>query len=155
MTRARAGVGMREADGNSSRRRSRPSRPARLNNGSGAELPNGQKWCRPDLRGNYPFVIAPSTAIHGTNCPSTLLLAEPQPESNTNRAAEKMPTTLKEFESVWPRIVADLQDHCRQYKLPQQSLDWFTKVPILLRPDSLGRGPMCSPVPCSRSTTTP
>jgi farnesyl diphosphate synthase len=39
-----------------------------------------------------------------------------------------MPTTLKEFESVWPRIVADLQDHCKQYKLPQQSLDWFTKV---------------------------
>jgi farnesyl diphosphate synthase len=39
-----------------------------------------------------------------------------------------MPTTLKEFESVWPRIRADLQDHCKQYKLPQQSLDWFTKV---------------------------
>jgi farnesyl diphosphate synthase len=39
-----------------------------------------------------------------------------------------MPTTLKEFESVWPRIVADLQDHCKGYKLPQQSLDWFTKV---------------------------
>ncbi|KAF2626510.1 hypothetical protein BU25DRAFT_491880 [Macroventuria anomochaeta] len=38
-----------------------------------------------------------------------------------------MPTTLKEFESVWPRIVADLQDHCKGYKLPQQSLDWFTK----------------------------
>ncbi|KAF1363490.1 terpenoid synthase [Lizonia empirigonia] len=38
-----------------------------------------------------------------------------------------MPTTLKEFESVWPRIVADLQDHCKAYKLPQQSLDWFTK----------------------------
>lgn len=39
-----------------------------------------------------------------------------------------MPTTLKEFESVWPRIRADLQEHCKQYKLPQQSLDWFTKV---------------------------
>lgn len=39
-----------------------------------------------------------------------------------------MPTTLKEFESVWPRIVADLQEHAKQYKLPQQSLDWFTKV---------------------------
>jgi farnesyl diphosphate synthase len=40
-----------------------------------------------------------------------------------------MPTTIQEFEGVWPRIVADLQAHCRQYKLPQQSLDWFTKVP--------------------------
>lgn len=39
------------------------------------------------------------------------------------------PTTLQEFESVWPRIVADLKDHCKQYNLPQQSLDWFTKVP--------------------------
>ncbi|CAN9221231.1 unnamed protein product [Alternaria alternata] len=38
-----------------------------------------------------------------------------------------MPTTLKEFESVWPRIVADLQEHCNGYKLPKQSLDWFTK----------------------------
>ncbi|KAL1653274.1 Farnesyl pyrophosphate synthetase [Didymella pomorum] len=38
-----------------------------------------------------------------------------------------MPTTLKEFESVWPRIVADLQDHCKGYNLPKQSLDWFTK----------------------------
>ncbi|KAH9859343.1 hypothetical protein IAQ61_011124 [Plenodomus lingam] len=36
-------------------------------------------------------------------------------------------TTLAEFESVWPRIVQDLQHHCKQYNLPQQSLDWFTK----------------------------
>jgi hypothetical protein len=40
-----------------------------------------------------------------------------------------MPTTIEEFESVWPRIRADLQAHCEQYKLPQDSLDWFTKVP--------------------------
>jgi hypothetical protein len=39
-----------------------------------------------------------------------------------------MPTTLQEFESVWPRIRADIQAHAQQYKLPQQSLDWFTKV---------------------------
>ncbi|KAF2467830.1 terpenoid synthase [Lindgomyces ingoldianus] len=38
-----------------------------------------------------------------------------------------MPTTLKEFESVWPRITVDLESHCKQYKLPQQSLDWFVK----------------------------
>jgi hypothetical protein len=46
----------------------------------------------------------------------------------TNKLKVKMPTTLKEFESVWPRIVADLQDHCKGYNLPKQSLDWFTKV---------------------------
>ncbi|CAI6297464.1 unnamed protein product [Periconia digitata] len=36
-------------------------------------------------------------------------------------------TTIQEFESVWPRIVGDLEAHCKQYKLPQQSLDWFIK----------------------------
>lgn len=36
-----------------------------------------------------------------------------------------MPTTLQDFESVWPRIVGDLEAHCKQYKLPKQSLDWF------------------------------
>ena len=40
----------------------------------------------------------------------------------------KMPTTLKEFESVWPRLVEDLADHCTQYKMPQQPLDWFVEV---------------------------
>jgi hypothetical protein len=42
-------------------------------------------------------------------------------------------TTIKEFESVWPRIVADLVAHSKQYKLPQQSLDWFIKVNIFAR----------------------
>jgi hypothetical protein len=39
-------------------------------------------------------------------------------------------TTLKEFESVWPRIVGDLEKHSKQYKLPKQSLDWFVQVHI-------------------------
>ncbi|KAF2816218.1 farnesyl pyrophosphate synthetase [Mytilinidion resinicola] len=38
-----------------------------------------------------------------------------------------MPTTLKEFESVWPRLLEDLTEHCKAYKLPQQSLDWFRR----------------------------
>lgn len=38
-----------------------------------------------------------------------------------------MPTTLQEFESVWPRILDDLNEHCKGYKLPQQSLDWFRR----------------------------
>ncbi|KAF2021421.1 terpenoid synthase [Aaosphaeria arxii CBS 175.79] len=38
-----------------------------------------------------------------------------------------MPTSLQDFESVWPRIVGDLEAHCKHYKLPQQSLDWFIK----------------------------
>ena len=39
-----------------------------------------------------------------------------------------MPTTLKEFESVWPRIVADIEGHAKSYKLPKQPLDWFVQV---------------------------
>lgn len=43
-----------------------------------------------------------------------------------------MPTTLQEFESVWPRILDDLTEHCKGYKLPQQSLDWFRMVSTAL-----------------------
>lgn len=44
------------------------------------------------------------------------------------RLLVNMPTTLKDFESVWPRIVADLESHAKSYKLPQQPLDWFVQV---------------------------
>ena len=36
-----------------------------------------------------------------------------------------MPTTLKQFESVFPKLVADLKQHAEQYKLPTQALKWF------------------------------
>ncbi|KAF2084595.1 ERG20 farnesyl diphosphate synthase [Saccharata proteae CBS 121410] len=38
-----------------------------------------------------------------------------------------MPTTLKEFESVWPQLVQDLLDHCKSYKLPENALEWYKK----------------------------
>jgi len=54
------------------------------------------------------------------------------------RATVNMPTTLKEFEAVFPKLVADLKQHCEQYKLPTQALKWFeevcnapTRVPVL------------------------
>ncbi|PQE28557.1 farnesyl pyrophosphate synthetase protein [Rutstroemia sp. NJR-2017a WRK4] len=34
-------------------------------------------------------------------------------------------TTLKEFESVFPKLVEDILDHAKSYKLPQQGLDWL------------------------------
>jgi hypothetical protein len=40
----------------------------------------------------------------------------------------KMPATLKEFETVFPKLVDDLKQHCERYKLPKQSLDWFEQV---------------------------
>jgi len=39
-----------------------------------------------------------------------------------------MPTTLKEFETVFPKLVEDLKAHCEHYKLPTQALEWFEKV---------------------------
>ncbi|KAL1302978.1 hypothetical protein AAFC00_003295 [Neodothiora populina] len=38
-----------------------------------------------------------------------------------------MPTTLKEFESVWPQLVEDLKAECGQHKLPDQALNWFVE----------------------------
>jgi farnesyl diphosphate synthase len=39
-----------------------------------------------------------------------------------------MPATLKEFESVFPQLVKDVEAHCEKYKLPDQALTWFSKV---------------------------
>lgn len=93
-------------------------------------------WCRGG---------APNKAmVARASSPRKLLLSPPAPTSplfipayqlhgssfvpTSSTPPFKMPTTLKEFESVWPRIRADLEEHCKQYKLPQQSLDWFSKV---------------------------
>lgn len=37
-------------------------------------------------------------------------------------------TTLKEFESVYPKLEEAILEHARSYKLPQSELDWLTKV---------------------------
>src|SRR4051812_37948827 len=37
-------------------------------------------------------------------------------------------TTRAEFESVWPSLVADLQDAAKKYNVPENALEWFTKV---------------------------
>lgn len=80
--------------------------------------------CRAARRGNLAFTafVPPLPLTPEIDCCSEF------ESKSTNKLKVKMPTTLKEFESVWPRIVADLQDHCKGYNLPKQSLDWFTKV---------------------------
>ncbi|KAI1491207.1 isoprenoid synthase domain-containing protein [Biscogniauxia mediterranea] len=37
-------------------------------------------------------------------------------------------TTLKEFEAVYPKLEADILDWAKQYKLPQQQLDWYQRA---------------------------
>jgi farnesyl diphosphate synthase len=44
------------------------------------------------------------------------------------RLIGNMPTTLKEFESVFPKLVEDLKQECGKYKLPEQALKWFEQV---------------------------
>ncbi|KPM36356.1 Farnesyl pyrophosphate synthase [Neonectria ditissima] len=36
-------------------------------------------------------------------------------------------TTLKEFESVYPKLEEALLDHARSYKLPKEQLEWYKK----------------------------
>lgn len=37
-------------------------------------------------------------------------------------------TTLQEFESVFPKLEADVLEWAKKYNLPQEQLDWFKKV---------------------------
>ena len=44
-------------------------------------------------------------------------------------------TTLKEFESVYPKLEEALLEHAKSYKLPQAELDWYKKVnPAIFTP---------------------
>jgi len=47
-----------------------------------------------------------------------------------------MPTTLKEFESVWPQLVEDVKKQCNAYGLPKNALDWLEKVRYWLLPST-------------------
>jgi hypothetical protein len=42
-------------------------------------------------------------------------------------------TTLKEFEAVYAKLEETILDHARQYKLPQQELDWLKTVSLSSR----------------------
>ena len=46
-------------------------------------------------------------------------------------AITRMPTTLKEFETVFPKLVEDVKEHCKSYKLPDQALKWYEQVRTL------------------------
>ena len=37
-------------------------------------------------------------------------------------------TTLKEFESVFPKLVEDILDHAKQYNLPEEFVQWYKAV---------------------------
>jgi hypothetical protein len=37
-------------------------------------------------------------------------------------------TTLKEFESVFPKLVEDILDHAKKYNLPEDFVQWYKAV---------------------------
>ena len=37
-------------------------------------------------------------------------------------------TTLKEFESIFPKLVEDVLEHAAIYKLPEEFVTWFRNV---------------------------
>lgn len=39
-----------------------------------------------------------------------------------------MPTTLKEFEAIFPSLVEDLSQHAISYSLPENALKWYQDV---------------------------
>ena len=60
------------------------------------------------------------------NCSRTQL-----PQSTIVKMAKT--TTLKEFESVFPKLVEDILDDARKYNLPQAFVEWFKAVGSSLR----------------------
>lgn len=43
-------------------------------------------------------------------------------------------TTLKEFESIFPKLEADLLEHAQKYNLPKAELEWFKTVSFVPAP---------------------
>ena len=39
-----------------------------------------------------------------------------------------MGTTRKDFEAVFPSLVDDLVEHCKQYNMPDNALKWYEQV---------------------------
>ena len=35
---------------------------------------------------------------------------------------------LKDFEAVFPKLVKDLEEHAKQYNIPEEALKWYSDV---------------------------
>ena len=96
-----------------------------------------------------------------TTSPAYILRAERRDSTLEYRHCERptanMPTTLKEFEAVFPKLVDDLKAHCQKYNSPEQALKWCEEVgyspPPPFNPESVR--PLTDAQPLSPSPTTP
>lgn len=57
-------------------------------------------------------------------------VAVPLENSSKRQKLDDAPqrTTLQEFESVFPKLEADLVEHAQKYKLPKEELEWYKAV---------------------------
>ncbi|KAI1497548.1 isoprenoid synthase domain-containing protein [Biscogniauxia marginata] len=74
----------------------------------------------PPAQASKPRPFCTSNAAQGPR------LIVPPPEFWPKIMAKK--TTLKEFESVFPKLEEDILDWARQYKLPEQQLNWYKRA---------------------------
>lgn len=49
------------------------------------------------------------------------------PASTTVSSSNK----LKDFEAVFPKLVKDLEEHAKQYNIPEEALKWYSNVCFL------------------------
>jgi farnesyl diphosphate synthase len=40
-------------------------------------------------------------------------------------------TTLREFESIFPKLVEDILEFAKKYNLPEDFVDWYKRVRIV------------------------
>lgn len=50
-----------------------------------------------------------------------------EPVSTTMPSSNK----LKDFETVFPKLVKDLEDNAKQYNMPEDNLKWYSNVSLL------------------------
>lgn len=57
-------------------------------------------------------------------------VAAPSENSSKRQKLDDAPqrTTLQEFESIFPKLEADLVEHAQKYKLPKEELEWYKAV---------------------------
>lgn len=104
--------------------------------------PSKGKWTDHLRRRLLPRIalLAARESLRRLYTPSRLLIQATRPShiarirrvhfarSDVPRPAVNMPVSRQEFETVFPRLVEDLKEHCAKYKLPEQATKWFQQV---------------------------
>ena len=77
---------------------------------------------------NFPWIIFWATVLLLTLPTIDRTKVTPNRTTSTKERTMAKTTTLKEFESVFPKLVDDILNHAKQYKLPEEFVAWFKAV---------------------------